>query len=276
MKEADAVTHLELLANDEETNLQSCPYPLTNTFKQTNQSKVVENNDANMSTNDSSEKCKLDSPGTENPCEVPKPQCARASSVQLRTRSLKSSVKEAPDANTANKIADEIRNAGVDEEMSPISDTPQDLPAIVSKVDELANKLRSDRKINQSTRNCVNSKINDDQSCNEISESSEHDSEDKLQDKKLLKKKEKVCENWFKSIKIKEPIKNGSPSDSDRRNVREFCQNKICPFSETKIPRTPKIMKLAKKLVLHKTQIDNKDERWYCLRCLKAHNDSLF
>jgi heterodisulfide reductase subunit C len=56
-------------------------------------------------------------------------------------------------------------------------------------------------------------------------------------------------------------------------SIPEFCTNKSCPISEFKIPKTPKIVKLAKKVVLRKVFFQNSVERWYCLKCMKAHND---
>lgn len=56
----------------------------------------------------------------------------------------------------------------------------------------------------------------------------------------------------------------------------EFCSNKTCPISENKILRAAKVLKKVESVVLRKALFGRNDERWYCLKCLDAHDDSLF
>jgi hypothetical protein len=60
------------------------------------------------------------------------------------------------------------------------------------------------------------------------------------------------------NIEITQPVSGES--------IPEFCTNKSCPISEFKIPRTLKIQKLAKKVILRKVFFQNSFERWYCLK----------
>jgi len=67
--------------------------------------------------------------------------------------------------------------------------------------------------------------------------------------------------------------------DHSDKDIPEFCSNRIWPISMNKIQKTSRVLKQLKKVVLKKIHLENEyveDERWYCLKCLKAHNHSLY
>ena len=59
-----------------------------------------------------------------------------------------------------------------------------------------------------------------------------------------------------------------------KKEAPEFCSNIICPISDKKIVKSNKVLKQVKKVVLTKALFNDSDERWYCYKCLNAHNDS--
>lgn len=122
-----------------------------------------------------------------------------------------------------------------------------------------------------------NSKSKDEKSANEASEKSEGEVNSQGQNRKSSNRREEICVEWIKNLRELESELNMEPEqDLSDEEVPEFCSNKTCPISEHKITKTPKVLKQSKKVILRKALFDNDDERWYCLKCLKAHNDSLF
>lgn len=198
------------------------------------------------------------------------------SSCQLRERVPKNSTKHASGAVQASKSVEGTNNLAADEEMLLNNGTNSSSSIIASTGEDSANKRKTDGKPNQkSYRNNTQSKNKDEKSANDFSEKSESDSKEQTRSKK--DKAEKVALNWIKSLNKLESELNMEPEQipSDEE-VPEFCSNKICSVSEHKIPKTPKVLKQANKIVLRKTLFENNDERWYCLKCLKAHNESQF
>ena len=123
----------------------------------------------------------------------------------------------------------------------------------------------------------TNPKNKDDKSVNGASEKSEEGARSQGKNRKNSGRREEVCVEWIKNLQELESESNMEPEqDLSDDEVPEFCSNKTCPISEHKITKTPKVLKQAKKVILRKALFDNDDERWYCLKCLKAHNDSLF
>jgi len=92
-------------------------------------------------------------------------------------------------------------------------------------------------------------------------------------------KAEEICVKWIKSLnKIETGINIDSEVNQFDQMMSGFCSNRICPISNNKIQKTPKVIKQMKKVVLRKVHLENEyvdDERWYCLKCLTAHNHSL-
>lgn len=92
-------------------------------------------------------------------------------------------------------------------------------------------------------------------------------------------KAEEICLKWIKSlneIQAKTNMEN-SKEHSDK-DMPVYCSNRICPISKDKIQKTPRVMKQLQKVRMQKVHLENEymeDDRWYCLKCLKAHQESM-
>lgn len=227
---------------------------------------------------------KSESPDAENVVEgnkkpgLLKSRSYGVSSCQLRERASKNSNKHACGAAPGSKSVEEVHNLPVDEEMLVNNGTNSSSSIIASTGEDSTNKRRTEARTNQkSCRNNAQSKNKDERSANDTSEKSESDSKEQTKSKKDKVEKERVALNWVKSLNKLEAELNMEPErNPSGEEVPEFCSNKTCPISEHKIPKTPKVLRQVKKIVLRKTLFENNDERWYCLKCLKAHNESLF
>jgi hypothetical protein len=140
--------------------------------------------------------------------------------------------------------------------------------------EERANKLKSDDKLNQK----LNSMRNGDHSLDESSEKSNSGAKGTPKVKRpSLKDREKQSVKWLTELKKLEDQNSMEPSEGHNEDdMPKYCSNKICPISENKIPKTPKVQNLMKRVVLRKVFFEENDERWYCIKCLKTHNDSLY
>ena len=126
-------------------------------------------------------------------------------------------------------------------------------------------------------RNATHSKSKEEKYDQENSENCDSESKEISKDKTNINRKEKLAISWMKSLtkleaKSNVPLTQVSPGEE----IPEFCCNKSWPISEYKIPETKKVLKLAQKINLRKTIFRDNDERWYCLKWLNAHNESLF
>lgn len=130
----------------------------------------------------------------------------------------------------------------------------------------------------KSSRKTAQPKIKDDQSAKSASSKSEDKPKEQPKSKKMSnKKREKICLAHIKELKeLESRWKGDSGKNYLDEDAPEFCSNKSCPISDSKIIKSAKILTGMKKVALRKAQFQDQDDRWYCLRCLKAHNNSLF
>lgn len=141
-----------------------------------------------------------------------------------------------------------------------------------------ANKHKPEEKANQkSSRNITQAKNKEERSGADSSEKSESDSQENSKTKRDRAEKEKTCMTWMRSLnKLESQLNMAAEKPQLEEVIPDFCSNKTCPISEHKIPKSQKVRKMAEKVILRKALFENNDERWYCLKCLKAHNASLF
>ena len=151
-------------------------------------------------------------------------------------------------------------------------------PRLTYSGEEIPLKGKAASKSNQkSSRNLAHSKSRDNKSVSSSVEKPKSDPKNPLENKELMAEREKLCLRWMQSLGDYKKGLNMEPEQhlSDDE-VPEFCSNKTCPISELKIVKTAKVLKQAKKVELRKATFDADDERWYCFKCLKSHDDSLF
>lgn len=251
----------------------------TNHFKPANQAEAVTNSENEGKQNKNQESSNGEyNMGTKGKPGLTKSRSFGTSSWQLRARNSKYSNKDAPETIGASKSVEESNNLPADEDMGINNGTNSSFSLTASTGEEPASKRKMETRENHKpSRNLTYSKNKDECSRNGSSEKSDIDSKEQLKGKKKDKQKEKVCLNWIKSLnKLEEQTNMASIHKFSEDNAPEFCCNKSCPISENKIAKTPKVLKLAKKVTLRKACFGNNDERWYWLMCLKAHNDSLY
>lgn len=281
LKEAGASTYSDKVVtrSDVTEGRKASNWDQTNKFKPANEVSSVDNGQEDDKINTKLESTDPDTnlDGNKKPGLL-KSRSFGTSSCQLRERGPKNSTKHSSGAVQASKSVEGTNNLPADEEMLLNNGTNSSSSIIASTGEDSANKRKTEGKQNQkSYRNNTQSKTKDEKSANESSEKSESDSKENTRSKKDRAEKERVALNWIKSLGKLESELNMEPEQNPSdEEVPEFCSNKTCPISEHKIPKTPKVLRQAKKIVLRKTLFENNDERWYWLKCLKAHNESLF
>lgn len=193
---------------------------------------------------------------------------------QIKTRGVKNSIKDEPSMESGRKSA-EMSNTHIgDEEMMNNNSNNSSGSLTACTKEEQANKLKSEEKSNQKLSQMKNK---DEKSPSQSSDKSEKSAKEDSKDKKpLVKERERICLQWMKDLSKLEAEKKNLPSHVPSDDMPMYCSNKICPISEQKIAKNPKVLNLAKKVLLRKVIIQEEDERWYCLKCLKAHNEALF
>jgi hypothetical protein len=197
-----------------------------------------------------------------------------SNSSQIKTRGIKNSIKDEPAMESGRKSAETPNNHIGDEEMMNNTCTNSSGSLTACTKEEQANKLKSEEKTNQKLSQMKNK---DDKSPSQSSNKSEKSAKEDSKDKKpLAKERERICVQWIKDLSKLEAEKKNLPAHVPSDDMPMYCSNKICPISEQKIAKNPKVLNSAKKVVLRKVVIQEEDERWYCLKCLKAHNESLF
>lgn len=197
---------------------------------------------------------------------------------KLRERCPRNSTRNASNTLVASKSVENGTNLVADEEIPINNGTNSSVSLTASTGEDIANKRKIDGKAAQkSSRKPATSKSKEERSANGTSEKSEGDAQSQTKSKKNPGQKEDLCLEWIRSLHVLESKSNMEPEQNlSDEEVPEYCCNKTCPISENKIVKTPKVLKQAHKVILRKALFDNDDERWYCLKCLKAHNDSLF
>lgn len=281
MKEAGASTNSDrVILRSDKTEPQVANSSLqTNQFKPANHGQVVATTESEAKVDKNQEGSNAESTSdTNRKPGLTKTRSYGTSSWQLRARPTKYSNKDAQEAGETSKSVEGQENPGVNEEAQHNNGTNSSLSLTASTGEDLTSKRKTETKENQkSSRNLTQSKNKDERSANESSEKSEVDVKDQSKSKRKETFKEKVCLNWIRKLNKLETHFNMEPTQKlDEEEAPDFCCNKSCPISENKIPNSPKVMKLAKKVPLRKACFGNNDERWYCLMCLKAHNDSLY
>lgn len=252
----------------------------TNNFKPVNNGPSTWNNQ-----NDDKLNTKPDNSDGENSQEHPKKtslvktRSSGASTCQLRQpRCTKISSNHAPNSIGQNRSVDGGDNSSEDEEL-PRNTGRFSLPSLLTSLeDEIPGKCKTASKANQkSSRNLAHSKSRDNKSVSSSVEKPKPEAKDPLENKELMAEREKLCLRWMQSLAdYKKELNMESEQQLSDDEVPEFCSNKTCPISELKIVKTAKVLKQAKKVELRKAIFDTDDERWYCLKCLKSHDDCLF
>lgn len=129
----------------------------------------------------------------------------------------------------------------------------------------------------KSGRNAAHSKNKEEKYDQENSENCDSESKEISKDKAHINRKEKLAISWIKTLaKLETQTDIPITQTSQSNGIPEFCCNKSWPISEYKIPKSKKVLKLAQKINLRKTSFHDHDERWYCLKWLNAHNESLY
>lgn len=192
--------------------------------------------------------------------------------LQTRSRCLKNAGKESLEVVSSKKTGSAQDQLMAEEEGIR---TNSSTSINACQGEERANKRKAEDKWNQKNSQLKNK---DEFSADEGSNKSDPEGKECSKDKKPNNKaKEKQCSQWLKEISQLEATNNleqlYSHSDDD---IPKYWTNKICPISENKIPKIPKIQNLAKNVTLRKVLFQGHDERWYCMKCLNAHNESLY
>jgi hypothetical protein len=93
-------------------------------------------------------------------------------------------------------------------------------------------------------------------------------------------KAEQICLMWIKSLnEIQAKINMENSKAHSDKDMPVYCSNRICPISKDKIQKTPRVLKQLQKVRMNKVHIENEymeDDRWYCHKCLEAHQHSLY
>ena len=271
-KEAGALTGFSkvCMRSNRNDSLKEIAWDQGNKFKPDNHVQTLEVLDEGSKINEQNNSLSNDSSSDDNKrASLQRVRNFGRSNCQLRTRGFKNSKRDSQNAISSNKKLDKCNSFTNGIEGQNLAGIFPPMLTFTCLGDDLNFKTGQ-----KSIKNLVHSKSKEEQANSE-----NWDSENKELNKEKLStsQKEKICQNWIKylnklenqmNIEITQPVSGES--------IPEFCTNKSCPISEFKIPRTLKIQKLAKKVILRKVFFQNSFERWYCLKWMKAHNDSWY
>jgi len=250
----------------------------TNKFKPANETLagVSNGNEEKLNTKTTSSDAEGSHENSKNP-GLTKSRSLGDSHSKLRERCPRNSAKNNSSTLQACKSVENITKLAADEEILINNGTNSSLSLTASTGEDICNKRKIDGKTSQkSSRNLAHTKSKEDKSANGASEKSDEEAKSSKGAKKDSIKKEEVCVEWIRSLQdLEAELKMEPEQKLSDEEVPKFCANKTCPISEHKIAKNSKVLKQAKKIQLRKALFDN-DERWYCLKCLKTHNDSLF
>jgi hypothetical protein len=195
--------------------------------------------------------------------------------AHTRSRGLKTSTRDTMEVASGKRSVTCPDQLLAEDEMLGNSAANSSASLTASTGEELAKKLRSDDKSNQKL---TLNKNKDDHSADESSVKSGKAAKEVAKVKgPNNKEKQKQCLTWMGDIsKLEAEIGMEFSQTLNDDDMPKYCSNKICPISEDKIPKIPKVLGMAKKVTLRKVVFEDQDERWYCIKCLKAHNESLF
>lgn len=282
LREAGASTYSDkvVMNNSQTEKLAGAESDQTNKFKPANETSAGGNINSEDKLN--TKPSHSDAEGSHENSKRPgltKSRSFGTSNCQLRERCPKNSTINNMNGIQASKSVEGTPDLKTPEDMLINNGTNSSHSLTASTGEEITNKRKADVKANQSksSRKLTHPRQKDAKSANGTSERSDEDSKSNMKARKSACKKEEVCLNWIKSLSELEQQSNMEfEQNHGDEEPPEFCTNRICPISEHKIAKTPKVLKQCKKVVLRKTLFEDDDERWYCIRCLKAHNHSLF
>lgn len=180
-------------------------------------------------------------------------------SSQINTRGIKNSIKDEAGMVSGRKSAEMPNSLTIDEDILNNNGTNSSGSLTTCTREEQANKLKSEEKSNQKSSLLKNK---DEQSPIESSDKSSKSEKDYSKEKtSLAKLKEKVCLQWIKELAKMETEKKNLPAHVQSDDMPKYCSNKICPISEQKIVKNPKVQASIKKVVLRKVPIEDQEER---------------
>ena len=272
IKEAGMITSAGnfWLRRDRNDGLKDYTGSQGNMFKPDNHMQTLELADEGSKVFEQKNSSNNDSSSDDNrKSNINKTKYFRNSGCQLRTRGFKNSKEQPQNAIYSNKRPEKSNSFTKGCDGSNLAGNYILLFEVISLGDDL--NLKSTQK---PLRNLIHS-----MSKEEIANSDKWDSDSKELNKEKLSvgQKEKICQNWMKFLsKLENQMNLEVPQVWSGENIPEFCSNKSWPISELKIQRTVKILKLSKKVILRKALFQDTVERWYCLKWLKAHNDSWY
>lgn len=195
--------------------------------------------------------------------------------TKTRSRGLKTSVRDAIEGASNKQNGASGDQLMADEELVVNNGTNSSASLTASTAQARARKRRSEDSSNQKLSHHKNK---DDQSSDEnSSKSAKAKPEISKISKVSAKERVKQSTDWITEInQLEASLGKDLATTLNEDDMPSFCSNKICPISEDKIPKSGKVLGMAKKVPLRQVLFDGYDERWYCIKCLKAHNDSLF
>lgn len=272
LKEAGISTSLAkvCLRSDKNDSQKDIAWDQGNKFKPDNHVQTLEVLDEGSKINEQNNSLSNDSSSDDNKkTSLHRVRNFGRSNCQLRTRGFKNSKRDSQNAISSSKKFDKCNSFTNGCEGENLAGIFRSLLTSANLGDDINFKTGQ-----KTIKNLVHSKSKEEQANSE-----NWDSQNKELNKEKLStgQREKICQNWMKFLNKLENQMNveATPPESEE-SIPEFCTNKSCPISESKIPKTVKILKLAKKVVLRKVFFQNSVERWYCLKWIKAHNDSWF
>ena len=195
--------------------------------------------------------------------------------TKTRSRGLKASVRDAIEGASNKQNGASADQLMADEELVANNGTNSSASLTAPTAQERVRKRRSEDSSNQKLSHPKNK---DDQSADESSVKSAK-AKPEIPKVPKISAKERMNQSlkWISEINDEEASSGKDlPGTHHSDDMPSFCSNKICPISEDKISKSAKVLNLAKKVTLRKVVLDESDDRWYCIKCLKAHNDSLY
>jgi hypothetical protein len=207
--------------------------------------------------------------------EMQKSRSFESNLVLGKTRGTKNSLGDNADLEAGRECASTPNIPMHEDELANGNGTNSSISLTASTNQEQANKLRSEDKSNEKLSQ---SKIKDEQSPEESSDKSDNETKEHGKPKKLSnKEKERLILRWIKELSKLEGGQDEQPAQfQGDDDMPRYCSNKSCPISEHKILKIPKVLNLTKTVSLRKVLFQDHDERWYCLKCLDAHQRLTF